>query len=52
MSGLVRRGRICLLLGLRPASQVSSHVGNVGVGVISLRGAFPTFATAQFKMFF
>ena len=38
-----------------PASQVSSHVGNAGVGVISLRGAplsLPTFATAQFKRFF
>ena len=38
-----------------PASQDSSHVGNAGVGVISLRGAplaLPTFATAQFKRFF
>ena len=38
-----------------PASQVSSHVGNAGVGVGSLRGAplfLPTFATAQFKRFF
>ena len=38
-----------------PASQVSSHVGNAGVGVVSLRGAplaLPTFATAQFKSFF
>ena len=38
-----------------PASQVSSHVGNAGVGVVSLRGAtlsLPTFATAQFKRFF
>ena len=37
------------------ASQDSSHVGNAGVGVISLRGAplsLPTFATAQFKRFF
>ena len=37
-----------------PASQVSSHVGNAGVGVVSLRGAplaLPTFATAQFKSF-
>ena len=35
-----------------PASQDSSHVGNAGVGVVSLRGAhlsLPTFATAQFK---
>ena len=38
-----------------PASQGSSHVGNVGVGVVSLRGAtlsLPTFATVQFKKFF
>ena len=38
-----------------PASQVSSHVGNAGVGVVSLRGAplsLPTFATSQFKRFF
>ena len=38
-----------------PASQVSSHVGNAGVGVISLRCvslSLPTFATAQFKRFF
>ena len=38
-----------------PASQVSSHVGNAGVGVVSLRGAtlsLPTFATAQFMRFF
>ena len=38
-----------------PACQGSTHVGNAGVGVISLRGAplaRPTFATAQFKMFF
>ena len=37
------------------ASQVSSHVGNAGVGVVSLRGAplaLPTFATAQLKSFF
>ena len=34
------------------ASQDSSHVGNAGVGVVSLRGAplaLPTFASAQFK---
>ena len=38
-----------------PACQDSSHVGNAGVGVVSLRGAsvaLPTFATAQFKRFF
>ena len=37
------------------ASQDSSHVGNAGVGVLSMRGApvgLPTFATAQFKRFF
>ena len=38
-----------------PASQDSSHVGNAGVGVVSLRGALlslPTFAISQFKRFF
>ena len=38
-----------------PASQDSSHVGNAGVGVISLRGAplaLPSMVTAQFKSFF
>ena len=38
-----------------PASQDSSHVGNAGVGAVSLRGAplsLPTSATAQFKRFF
>ena len=38
-----------------PASQDSSHVGNAGVGVVSLRGApisHLTFATAQFRRFF
>ena len=38
-----------------PACQDSSHVGNAGVGGISMRGAplaLPTFATAQFKRFF
>ena len=38
-----------------PACQDSSHVGNAGVGVISMRGApvaLPSFATAQFKRFF
>ena len=37
------------------AFQGSSHVGNAGVGVISIRGApvaLPAFATAQFKWFF
>ena len=54
MIGLVLKRRICLLFRA-PASQVSSHVGNAGVGVVSLRGAplsLPTFATAQFKRFF
>ena len=48
------RGRgtasVCL-----PASQDSSHVGNAGVGVVSLRGAplsMPTFATAGFRNLF
>ena len=38
-----------------PASQDASHVGNAGVGVVSLRGAplsLPTSATAQFRRFF
>ena len=38
-----------------PACQDSSHVGDAGVGIISMRGApvaLPTFATAQFKRFF
>ena len=38
-----------------PASQASSHVGNAGVGVVSLRGAplaLPTFVASQFKSFF
>ena len=37
-----------------PACQDSSHVGNAGVGVVSLRGAplsLPTFTTAQFHRF-
>ena len=43
------------LLFWAPACQGSSHVGNAGVGVISMRGAPlapPSFATAQFKRFF
>ena len=38
-----------------PACQDCSHVGNAGVGVVSMRSepvALPTFATAQFKRFF
>ena len=38
-----------------PACQDSSHVGNAGVGVISMGEApvaLPSFATSQFKMFF
>ena len=37
------------------ASEDSPHVGNAGVGVVSMNGApvaMPTFATAQFKRFF
>ena len=45
-----------LSLGVRGfPSQDSSHVGNAGVGVVSLRGAplaLPNFTTAQFKSFF
>ena len=53
MSGLGLRVRVFPIWA--PASQVSSHVGNAGVGVVSLRGAplaLPTFVTAQFKSFF
>ena len=38
-----------------PACQDSSHVGNAGIGVVSMRGAplaLPTFATDQFKSLF
>ena len=38
-----------------PASQESSHVGNAGVGVISMMDApvaLPAFVTAQFKRYF
>ena len=38
-----------------PASQDASHVGNAGVGIVSLKGAplaLPACATAQFKAFF
>ena len=38
-----------------PASQVSSHVGAAGVGVIGLRGApvtLPASATSQFQRFY
>ena len=41
--------------GLAPASQDSSHFGNAGVGVVSMRRALvalPTFVTAQFRRFF
>ena len=37
-----------------PACQDPSHVGNAGIGVISMRGApvaLPSFATAQFQAF-
>ena len=46
-----RLGRKDLASIWSPASLVSSHVGNAGVGVVSLRGAplsLPTFAIAQF----
>ena len=42
-------------LAWAPASQESSHVGNAGVGVVSLKGAplaLPTVVTAQFRNFF
>ena len=55
VSGLVLGSKGIWLLVWSPASQVSSHVGNAGVGVVSLCGAplaLPTFATAQFKSFF
>ena len=51
-AGLRRKG---LATVWAPASQDASHVGNVGVGVVSLRGAplsLLTFAAAQFKRFF
>ena len=38
-----------------PASQESSHVGDAGVGVVSLKGlpiSMPSFATSAFKQFF
>ena len=38
-----------------PASQEFSHVGNAGVGVVSLKGAslaLPTFANVEFEKFF
>ena len=53
MSGLGLRGKG--LASVCPSCQEPSHVGNAGVGVISMRGAplaLPTFATAQFKWFF
>ena len=50
----LRRRGSGLRFGLLPVID-SSHVGNAGVGVVSLRGApvaLPSFATAQFKRFF
>ena len=44
-----------MLLSGAPASQDASHVGNAGVGVVSLKGAplaLPACATAQFRTFF
>ena len=49
----LRENRLAIIWA--PASQESSHVGDAGVGVISMRVApvaLPTFATAQFKRFF
>ena len=54
MSGLGLRGK-GLSSVWAPDSQDSPHVGNAGVGVVSLRGAplsLPTPATSQFKKFF
>ena len=48
-----RRGGVSSIWA--PACQDNSHVGNAGVGVVSLKGApiaVPTFATAQFRRFF
>ena len=53
-SGIGLGGRDCLLFGLRPL-KIPHHVGNAGVGVISMREApvaLPSFATSQFKVFF
>ena len=50
VSGPGSRGKVWA-----PACQDSTHVGNAGVGVVSMKGAplaLPTFATAQFKSFF
>ena len=49
----LRRGAVSSIWA--PACQETSHVGNAGVGVVSLRGAhlsLPSFATAQFQRFF
>ena len=49
----LRRGGVSSIWA--PACQDSSHVGNAGVGVVSLKGAhlfLPTFAAAQFQLFF
>ena len=49
----LRRGGVSSIWA--PACQDTSHVGNAGVGVVSLKNAplaLPTFATAQFQRFF
>ena len=55
MSGLGLKVRGLASLSGHLLAQDSSHVGNAGVGVISMTGApvsLPTFATAQFRRFF
>ena len=52
---MLRSGPRAFLRFGSSASQDSSHVGNGGVGVVSMQGAplaLPTFATAQFQRFF
>ena len=54
-SGWARLGSKGVASIWAPASQDSSHVGDAGVGVVSLKGAplsLPTSATVQFKRFF
>ena len=55
LSEWARLQRKWLASVLAPACQDSSHVGNAGVGVVSMRGALvalPSCGTAQFKRFF
>ena len=54
MSGLGLKSKGLASIWAR-ATQDSSHVGNAGVGVVSMRSALvalPTFATVQFRRFF